>query len=109
MTDWMDQAACRGNSEFFYADSLDKKENSRKESQAKLFCKKCAVSAECLLFAIENDESFGIWGSFAPKERSTLTSLFTKEKIDIDVCRNIVNVEIRSIKAKILKNELEIN
>lgn len=107
--EWMDEAACKGSSEFFYADSTDKKENTKKESQAKIICKKCPVSAECLLFAIENDESFGIWGSFAPKERSILTSLFSKEKIDIDFCRNIVNVEIRSIKAKILKNELEIN
>lgn len=104
--EWMDEAACKGNSEFFYSDSTDKKENTRKESQAKLLCKKCPVSAECLLFAIENDESFGIWGSFAPKERTTLTSLFSKEKIDIDLCKNIVNVEIRSIKAKILKMEL---
>lgn len=106
--DWMTEAACKGSSEIFYADSTDKKENAKKESQAKLLCKKCPVSAECLLFAIENNESFGIWGSFSSKERNMLANFFSKEKIDIDLCKNIVNLEIRSIKAKILKNELEI-
>ena len=58
--------------------------------------------------AISNDESYGIWGSFAPKERNVLLNLFSKESIDIDLCKSIVNIEIKSIKAKILKNELEI-
>lgn len=102
---WIDEAACVGeDSNTFFADSGDKGENLRKEARAKNICRKCNVAAECLLHALNNDEIFGIWGSFAPKERRTIKSLFSN--IDINVCRAIVNKEIRSIKAKAFFKEI---
>lgn len=105
MDDWREKAACKqADPNLFYPDSQDKSSNS--EIYAKNFCRKCEVAAECLMAAINQEEIYGIWGSFSPKERNILLNLFSKESIDIDLCKSVVNVEIKSIKAKILRNEL---
>src|SRR3712207_3201700 len=37
--------------------------------EAKRVCSGCAVRAECLEFALTNDERFGIWGGLSERER----------------------------------------
>ncbi|SNS15687.1 WhiB family transcriptional regulator, redox-sensing transcriptional regulator [Geodermatophilus pulveris] len=39
---------------------------------AKRVCNGCAVRAECLQFALANDERFGIWGGLSERERRRL-------------------------------------
>ena len=39
---------------------------------AKRVCSGCAVRAECLEFALANDERFGIWGGLSERERRRL-------------------------------------
>lgn len=41
---------------------------------AKSVCKRCAVREECLEFAIEVDERFGVWGGLTPQERRSLVA-----------------------------------
>jgi WhiB family redox-sensing transcriptional regulator len=36
---------------------------------AKRICAQCTVRTECLDFALENDERFGIWGGLSERER----------------------------------------
>ncbi len=40
--------------------------------EAKKVCAGCAVRAECLEFALENNERFGIWGGLSERERRRL-------------------------------------
>ena len=40
--------------------------------EAKRICESCEVSAECLEFALQNDERFGIWGGLSERERRKL-------------------------------------
>lgn len=40
--------------------------------EAKAVCKACEVHSECLDWALENDERFGVWGGRSEKERRTL-------------------------------------
>ena len=40
--------------------------------EAKRVCTGCAVRAECLEFALTNDERFGIWGGLSERERRRL-------------------------------------
>lgn len=102
---WVEKAACIGEgTDVFFTDSQDRGENLRREAKAKNICRKCEVAAECLLHAISNNEDFGIWGSFAPKERRTLKTLF--KDIDIQLCKSIVNKELRSIKARMYRGEI---
>ncbi|MDR2895608.1 MAG: WhiB family transcriptional regulator [Propionibacteriaceae bacterium] len=40
--------------------------------EAKDICRKCQVRQECLEYALEHDERFGIWGGFSERERRKL-------------------------------------
>jgi WhiB family redox-sensing transcriptional regulator len=40
--------------------------------EAKRVCTGCEVRAECLEFALTNDERFGIWGGLSERERRRL-------------------------------------
>ncbi|TPW77221.1 WhiB family transcriptional regulator [Schumannella soli] len=39
---------------------------------AKKICTGCEVRSECLQYALENDERFGIWGGLSERERRKL-------------------------------------
>lgn len=39
---------------------------------AKKICDSCEVRAQCLEYALENDERFGIWGGLSERERRKL-------------------------------------
>jgi WhiB family redox-sensing transcriptional regulator len=39
---------------------------------AKKICSSCEVRAQCLEYALENDEWFGIWGGLSERERRKL-------------------------------------
>ena len=40
--------------------------------EAKRICDSCEVRSECLTYALENDERFGIWGGLSERERRKL-------------------------------------
>lgn len=37
--------------------------------EAKSVCSRCEVRAQCLEYALKNDERFGIWGGLSERER----------------------------------------
>ncbi|QAY60636.1 WhiB family transcriptional regulator [Microbacterium protaetiae] len=39
---------------------------------AKRICQTCEVRAQCLEYALQNDERFGIWGGLSERERRRL-------------------------------------
>jgi WhiB family redox-sensing transcriptional regulator len=39
---------------------------------AKLICAGCEVRAECLEYALEQDERYGIWGGLSERERRAI-------------------------------------
>lgn len=39
---------------------------------AKQICQTCDVQSQCLEYALENDERFGIWGGLSERERRKL-------------------------------------
>ncbi len=68
---WRDRASCRDETigpEIFYPDKDDHPTIRR----AKLICRTCPVSTECLTAAHENGEPFGIWGGYTPEEREII-------------------------------------
>lgn len=40
--------------------------------EAKKVCRGCPVRTECLDYALENDERFGVWGGTSEKQRRKL-------------------------------------
>jgi WhiB family redox-sensing transcriptional regulator len=67
--DWMLDAECtRERPEIFYPEPA-----GRAVTEAKKVCARCAVTAECLTFALEHGElHFGVWGGLSVKERLRL-------------------------------------
>lgn len=65
--EWQDQALCaQTDPEAFFP------EKGGSTREAKRICKACAVRDECLEFALEHDERFGIWGGLSDRERRRL-------------------------------------
>lgn len=61
---WQDRALCaQTDPEAFFP------EKGGSTREAKRVCRSCEVRAECLDYALENDERFGIWGGLSERER----------------------------------------
>jgi WhiB family redox-sensing transcriptional regulator len=61
---WQDRALCaETDPEAFFP------EKGGSTREAKRVCRSCEVRAECLEYALENGERFGIWGGLSERER----------------------------------------
>jgi WhiB family transcriptional regulator, redox-sensing transcriptional regulator len=61
---WQDQANCLGvDPDLFFP------ERGASTREAKEVCRGCTVRADCLEFALQNGEKFGIWGGLSERER----------------------------------------
>ena len=61
---WQEKALCaQTDPEAFFP------EKGGSTCEAKRVCSSCEVRAECLEYALENDERFGIWGGLSERER----------------------------------------
>ena len=68
---WQDKSACRGmGSETFYTAEFARGPLKRNhEAMAKAVCATCPVAHQCLAWALEFAEPYGIWGGLTPEER----------------------------------------
>ncbi|GAA4745710.1 WhiB family transcriptional regulator [Gordonia alkaliphila] len=65
--EWQDRALCaQTDPEAFFP------EKGGSTREAKRICHGCEVKAECLEYALGNDERFGIWGGLSERERRRL-------------------------------------
>lgn len=64
---WQERALCaQTDPEAFFP------EKGGSTREAKRVCQGCEVKAECLDYALANDERFGIWGGLSERERRKL-------------------------------------
>ena len=62
--EWQERALCaQTDPEAFFP------EKGGSTREAKRVCLSCDVRVECLEYALENDERFGIWGGLSERER----------------------------------------
>ncbi|WP_349828702.1 WhiB family transcriptional regulator [Brevibacterium litoralis] len=67
---WQDQALCaQTDPEAFFP------EKGGSTREAKKVCASCEVRSECLDYALDNDERFGIWGGLSERERRKIKQL----------------------------------
>jgi len=67
---WQRHAACRGlEAEIFYPPESDAASDDDAAFEAKAVCAACAVSGECLEYAIAVREKEGVWGGQTAAER----------------------------------------
>lgn len=69
---WRELALCKDrNTNDFYPE-MGVKGAAKQVREMKVFCRQCSVILECLDYAIDNDEQYGIWGGMTPKERTRI-------------------------------------
>lgn len=71
---WMKKGECRKSidPDMFFRERGGDKAGSGNTKDAKAMCRECPVATECLLWALEHDEEFGIWGGSTPDERQKM-------------------------------------
>lgn len=93
--EWADLALCpQTDPDLFYP------EKGGSVREAKQVCARCPVRAECLEYALENDERFGIWGGESERDRRklkkerTTTTTTTKETTMTTTADDVDDFEI---------------
>ena len=67
MLSWQERALCaQTDPEAFFP------EKGGSTREAKRVCLTCEVQADCLDYALQHDERFGIWGGLSERERRKL-------------------------------------
>lgn len=66
---WVNRAACRGmNPELFYGE----RGANLAVAAAKAVCRTCPVTADCLAYALDNNEMWGVWGGCSISDRRAM-------------------------------------
>ena len=67
--EWRDLAACAGHDPGLFFPAGETGEAAKQIQQAKQVCATCEVTEDCLAYAIETNQSSGIWGGLTEDER----------------------------------------
>ena len=72
--EWLDAGACRQEDPelFFPITSCDP--SARQIDAAKAVCQRCGVQDQCLHYALESHQNYGVWGGTSEEERGQLDS-----------------------------------
>ena len=65
---WVDKALCAE----VCADEWFPEPEATSTSTARAICARCEVRLDCLNYALDNNEPYGVWGGFGPAERRRL-------------------------------------
>jgi WhiB family transcriptional regulator, redox-sensing transcriptional regulator len=82
---WMKDALCAEADPdlFFPPDEEETTEEAMERVRlAKQICAQCPVRAECLDYAMDNEERIGVWGGMAESGRKTLRGIRNRRKVD---------------------------
>ena len=73
---WRDDAVCRGfDISVFFPDESD----STAIAHAKGICTSCSVQQECTSYAVERNQTDGIWGGTTRQQRRRLRRIWIRE------------------------------
>ncbi|MGW0080840.1 WhiB family transcriptional regulator [Streptomyces sp. NPDC003393] len=72
MDQWRDHAACRGQDpDLFFPIGTTGPALAQLE-QARAVCRRCPVQERCLEWALDTDQTIGVWGGTTESERRAL-------------------------------------
>ncbi|MFE1452957.1 WhiB family transcriptional regulator [Streptomyces olivaceoviridis] len=63
--DWVDQGLCRAQPDRMFAEGAA-------QNEAKAVCAACPVRLDCLAYALDHREEYGVWGAMTERERRAL-------------------------------------
>lgn len=69
--DWHDYAKCKDVDKevFFLPYGSRASDKNEREAKALAVCKECPVIEQCLQFALDTEEYYGVWGGTTPEQR----------------------------------------
>lgn len=69
---WNQRALCKslGDTMFYPVDGETTGARTRREQAARAICRRCEVAPDCLQYAFETNDQFGIWGGLTERERA---------------------------------------
>lgn len=72
--EWRERALCRKyDPELFYPSSDERSPKGQTDrARAKAICRRCPVAADCLAYALETREDYGVWGGMSESDRRAL-------------------------------------
>ncbi|WP_329406548.1 WhiB family transcriptional regulator [Streptomyces sp. NBC_00704] len=72
MHDWREQAECRSEDPDLFFPIGTSGPALMQAEQAKAVCRRCPVREPCLEWAMETDQTLGVWGGTSETERRAL-------------------------------------
>jgi WhiB family redox-sensing transcriptional regulator len=75
LSTWVEQAACASTDPEIFFPARDDP-----GTQARQVCGRCPVSDNCLAYALQSGEEFGIWGGLNPAERKNLRRTLQRQR-----------------------------
>lgn len=75
---WRDNAACHGMDPavfFPIAETRSQQDAAWAKERAVQVCRACPVTSQCLHYALDMDETYGVWGATTPDDRDALRRL----------------------------------
>lgn len=69
--EWQEKSACRGmdSGVFYLEDNARGAKKAKLIQEAKKICATCEVREQCLEYALEIQEPYGVWGGMSEEER----------------------------------------
>jgi len=71
-TAWSSDAACKGGDTDLFYPKKNAAGKMQDTSKAQAICATCPVESECLEYALDNNEQYGIWGGTTRIQRQHL-------------------------------------
>lgn len=72
--DWSDALCAQTDPDAFFPEHGDPAGYGNSVEAAKRVCRLCPLQADCLDYALANDERYGVWGGTSERDRSRLRS-----------------------------------
>lgn len=74
-TAWQERGLCRAHDAVVFFPPIHfepKREREAREAKAKAICAACPVRSECLEWALDAEEPFGVWGGHSELDRKNI-------------------------------------
>ncbi len=72
--EWLDAGACRSEDPELFFPITASGPSTQQIEAAKAVCQRCGVQRECLHYALDSHQSYGVWGGTSEAERLRMTT-----------------------------------
>jgi WhiB family redox-sensing transcriptional regulator len=72
--EWLDAGACRNEDPELFFPITSSGPSAQQIEAAKAVCQRCGVQDQCLHYALESHQSYGVWGGTSEEERGRMSA-----------------------------------